>query len=162
MAAPEGTVVTGATGRTRLGRTEHLPRRRPALWRDIERLYSGVVGLEGRLILQAGGALRATRRRPFPASKAIPRWQPQSSDSRGKGCTHMLQEAGLIQLIQCVISYDKSPKHIIRCHTACQQDLAFRPSLTKHEGQRRKHQYYRRHVGIRLRLTLIAGPDHAA
>jgi hypothetical protein len=94
--------------------------------------------------------------------KAVTRWQPRSSDSMGKGCTHMLQEAGLVQLIQCVIAYDKSPKLIIRCHTACQQDLAFKPSLARHEGQRRKYQYYRRPAGIWLRLTLIDGPDHAA
>jgi hypothetical protein len=154
--------VSGAAGRTRLGHKGHQPRRRPAPWRDIERLHSGLAGLQGRLILQAGGALRATRRRPFPASKAMPRWQSRSSDSRGNGGTHMLQEAGLFQLIQCVIVYDKSPKLSIRCHTACQQDRGSWPSLARHEGQRRKYQYDRRRVGIRPRLTLIAGPDHAA
>lgn len=74
----------------------------------------------------------------------------------------MLQEARLIHIIQCVILYDKSPKLIIRCHTACLQDLALRPSLTAHEGQRPKYQYYWRRVGIRPRLTSLAGPDHAA
>jgi hypothetical protein len=162
MAAPEGTIVSGAAGRTRLGHTGHQPRRRPALWRDVERLHSGVAGLQGRLILQAGGALRAIRRKQFYASKAISRWQPRSSDSTGNGGTHMLREAGLVQLIQCVILYDKSPKLIIRCHTACKQDRVFRPSLARHEGKLRKYQYYRPRVGIRPRLTLIAGPDHAA
>lgn len=162
MAAPEGTVVSGAAGRTRLGHTGHQPRRRPTPWRDIERLHSGVAGLQGRLIVQAGGALRATCRRPFPASEAVTRWQPRYSDSMGKGGTHMLRKAGLVQLIQCVILYDKGTKLIIRFHTACQQDLAFRPSLARHEGQRRKYQYYRRPAGIWLRLTSLAGPDHAA
>jgi hypothetical protein len=153
--------VSGAAGRTRCDSTGHRPRPRQTLWRNIERLHSGVAGLQGRLILQAGGALCATRRKPFPASKAIPRWQPRSSDSMGKGSTHMLREAGLVQLIQCVIAYDKSPKLIIRRHTACKQDLALRPSLARHEGQRRKYQYYRRRIGILQRLTLIVGPDHA-
>ncbi len=162
MATPEGTIVSGAAGRTRLGHTGYQPRRRLAPWRDIKRLHSGVVGLQGRLILRASGALRATRRTPFPAPKANPRWQPQSSDSMGNGGTHMLQEAVLVQLIQCVILYDKSPKLIIRCHTACEQDLALRPSLAPHEGQRRKYQYYRPRVGILQSLTLIACPHHAA
>jgi hypothetical protein len=94
--------------------------------------------------------------------KAVTRWQPRSSDSMGKGCTHMLREAGLVQLIQCVILYDKSPKLIIRCHTACQRDRGSRPSLAPREGPRRKYQYYRRCVGIRQRLTSLAGPDHAS
>ena len=74
----------------------------------------------------------------------------------------MLREAVLVHLIQCVIVYDKSPKLIIRCHTACQQDAVFGPSLARHEGKRRKYQYYRSRGGIRPRLTPIAGPDHAA
>jgi hypothetical protein len=74
----------------------------------------------------------------------------------------MLREAVINDLIQCVILYDKSPKLIIRCHTACQQDLALRPSLAVQEGQRRKYQYYRRRAGIRPRLTSLGGPDHAA
>jgi hypothetical protein len=162
MAAPEGTVVSGTTYQARCDSTGHWPCPRQTLWRNIERLHSGVAGLQGWLLLQVGGALRATLRRPFLSSKAIPRWQPRSSDSMGKGCTHMLRKAGLVQLIQCVIAYDKSPKLIIRRHTACLQDLALRPSLAPHEGQWRKYQYYRRLVGIRLRLTLTAGPHHAA
>jgi hypothetical protein len=154
--------VSGAIGPTRLATTGHQPRRRPAPWRDMERLYWGVAGLQSRLILQADDALRASLEKPFPHTKAIPRWQPPPSDSMWKVRTHMLREARLVQLIQCVILYDKSPKLIIRYHTACHQDLAFRPSLARHEGHRRKYQYYRRSVGIRPRMTSLAGPDHAA
>lgn len=154
--------MSGAAGRTRLGHTGHQPHRRPAPWRNIERLHSGVAGLQGRLILQAGGALRATRQKAFLHTETIPRWQARFSDSMGNEGTHMLPEARLVHLIQCVMSYDKSPKLIIHCHTACQQDVALRPSLAVYEGQRRKYQYYRPRVSIRPRLTLIDGPDHAA
>jgi hypothetical protein len=162
MAAPEGTVVSGAIGPTRAGRMGRLALPRPAPWLDRRRLHSGVAGLQGRLILQVVDALRATRGKPFPHTEAVPRWHPHSSDSMWKGGTHMLREAGLVILIQCVIVYDKSPKLIIRCHAACKQDRAFRPSLAPHDGQRRKYQCYRRRVGIRLRLISLAGPDHAA
>jgi len=74
----------------------------------------------------------------------------------------MLQVARLGKLIQCVTLYDKRPKLIIRCHTASQQDLVFRPSLAAREGQRPKYQYYPRRLGIRPRPTSLAGPDHAA
>lgn len=153
--------MRGAVGRPPPHGVGHQLRRYPGAKLDLERLQAGVARLPDRQLWQVSGALRASRRKPLPTAEAIPRRQPNNSDSMREGGTHMLREARLVQLIQCVISYDKSPKLIIRCHTACKQDLALRPSLARQEGQRRKYQYYRRRVGIRPRLTSLAGPDHA-
>jgi hypothetical protein len=142
MAAPQGTVVSGAACRKRLGRTGHQPRRHPAPWRYIERLHSGVAGLQGRLILQAGGALRATRIKPFPTSKAVPRWQPYSSNYRGNGGTHEAWQAASNKLILlCIrLNFDLQSSSFA-CQTVPYIYGRLPSSLAAHEEQRRQYQY---------------------
>jgi hypothetical protein len=162
MAAPQGTAVRGGVGRPPPHGVGHPPRRRLAAKLDFERLKAGVARLPDRQLLQVSGALRASRRKPVTIAEAIPRWQSHYSDSMGEGGTHMLQKARLSQLIQCVILCDKRPKLIIRCHTASQQDLVFRPSLAPHDGRRAMYPYFRRCFATRPCMAAIAGADHAA
>ncbi len=155
--------MSGTTGRTRLGHTGHQPRRRPALWQGMERLYSDIAGLEGRLILETGSALRATRRRPFPASKAIPRWQPRSSDSMGHGGTHEAWQAASNRLISLRNQvYDDFQSSSYGCPTVTYFHPGLSSSLAAHEGQTPKYQHLSRTVPESWPIAANRGTYRAA
>jgi hypothetical protein len=163
MAAPEGTVVSGALGPTRFAATEHQPRRRPVPWRDMERLYSGVAGPQGQLILQAGGALRATRGKPFPHPEAVPRWQTQSSDSRWRGGTHEAWQAASNRLISfCNQVYDDFQSSSYGCLTVTYFHPSLSSSLVAHEGQTPKYQHLSRTVPESRSISGTRGGYRAA
>ena len=75
MAAPQGTAVSCAMERPRsdgAGEQSH-PRAAPKL--DFACLKASVGRLCGRHSFRVGGALRASCRKPFPTTRAIPRLQ---------------------------------------------------------------------------------------
>jgi hypothetical protein len=163
MAAPEGTVVSGASGRTGFATTGHQPHRRQAPLRDMERLHSGIAGLQGRLILQAGGALRAIREKPFPAPQAIPRWQPRSSDSMGNGGTHEAWQAASNRLILlCNQAYDDFQSSSYGCLTVTYFHPSLSSSLAVLEGQTQKYQQLSRTVPECPPIVPIRGTYRAA
>jgi hypothetical protein len=139
--------VIGAIGRTRCDGTGHRPRPRPTLRRVLMRVISGGVGLQGRLILQVGGGRRATCGKPFLASIAVPRWQPQSSDSRGNGGTHEAWQAASNRLISNDNQvYDDFQSSSYVCLTVTYFHPSLSSSLAAHEGQTPEYRHLSDHA----------------
>jgi hypothetical protein len=88
------------------------------------------------------GALRASRRKSFLHTEAIPRWQSQYSDSMGNGGTHEAWQAASNRLISLLNQvYDEFQSSSYGCLTATYFYPRLSSSLAVLEGQTPKYQY---------------------
>lgn len=109
------------------------------------------------------GALCASRRKPLLHTKAVPRWQPRSSDSMGNGGTHEAWQAASNRLISlCNQVYDDFQSSSYNCLTVTYSHPSLSSSLAAVEGQTPKYQHLSRTVPECLPIAANSGGDHAA
>ena len=143
MAAPEGTAVIGAMGRTMPDGVWHQQWRCHTLRPELERLKPVVASPLGRQLSQSIGALCASRGKPFLASQAIPRWQSHYADYMGNGAHMRLWQAASNRLISCCIRlYFNWKSSTYGCQTVPCFYHRLPSSLAAREGRRRQYQYH--------------------
>jgi hypothetical protein len=116
---------------------------------ELSRNHSHVVlgqhGGERRL--RRTGALRASRRKTFLHTEAIPRWQFHSLESMGNGGTHEAWQAASNRLKSLRNQvYDDFQSSSYGCLTVTYFHPSLSSSLAAHEGQTLKYQHLSRTV----------------
>jgi hypothetical protein len=131
--------------------------------RDWKRRKSTVDLLQGRLIVRAGGALRASRGKPSPHAKPNPQSQPKFSDFWGRGGTHDAWQAAVNGLILSRIQlYDDFASSSCTRLTALCFHCGLSSSLAGHEGQAPQYKHFSPTAPLCRPIAANSGACHAA